>query len=921
MPTHYRWDAQARLWRPRERAAVGHRVLGRVHAAAPADQERFYLYLLLLHVRGATSWEDLRTARGHVHASWRAAAEARDLVDTDDEYLQCMREAAGLQRPRQLRTFFAHMLLQCELKNAGDFWKTFAAELAEDHRFQGHGDDAARSLALEDIQRVLARGGRQLQEFGLPAPSSFDAEAFAFRALRAARAFDASEEQRRAAAQRRTLRADQAAVFDAVAAALETREGGVFFIDGPGGSGKTYLEETLLHHVRGQGRVASPCAWSGIAATLLTGGKTCHSLFGFPVPLPTEDVTSSISAQTGRAALLRETALFVWDEAPMSPREAVEGAHKLLSFLAGDSRPFAGKVVVFSGDFRQVLPVIPGGSRADVVAHSLRHHPFWERGLVRSFELRGNARAREDAGFAEFLLRLGDGLEPVHADVSPYAVRLPEELAAPCEWTAAHLVHDTFPDLVRRAQRCGAARPPDEDLEFFAKRAILTPTNAAADEVNAHVVKSWEDAKGAVHEYASRDSIRDGQPEDWANYPVDFLNSLNPAGLPPHRLRVFPGAVVVVLRNLDAEAGVCNGTRAVVKAAHRHVLDVQLLTGRAKGQRIFVPRLLLTPNTRELPFALARKQFPLRLAYGMTINKAQGQSLTRVGVYLPAPVFSHGQLYVALSRVGSFSHARVLVRETEEQGPRGAEHGVPQGVYTPNVVWPEALGREEGRRSAQAPAPPDAEAAAEHDDARRLDEPARLAAQDPTAADDVDEAARREASAGGAEPDDPADGDARYPGYFERQREAQCGLHAVNNILGRPFLTAADLRVACDKFLAEMAFEGVVEDRAQHIGPGGFYSEAVLAFALRHFGNAFALDLDRPILPDTAMPLEIFLDDVAGILVNVAQRHWVAVRVCLDDLWMLDSLTEPERLTLDQLRDFLRRHPSAFFVRRLRGAG
>ena len=86
--------------------------------------------------------------------------------------------------------------------------------------------------------------------------------------------------------------------------------------------------------------------------------------------------------------------------------------------------------VLFGGDFRQVLPVMPHASSEEIIAHSLRNHRLWTAGLVRVFTLTGNVRAQQDPEYAEFLLRLGDGAEPVHADLSPFAVRLPPPLCA-----------------------------------------------------------------------------------------------------------------------------------------------------------------------------------------------------------------------------------------------------------------------------------------------------------------------------------------------------------------------------------------------------------------------------------------------------------------------------------------------------------
>ncbi|XP_065683650.1 ATP-dependent DNA helicase PIF1-like [Hydra vulgaris] len=124
----------------------------------------------------------------------------------------------------------------------------------------------------------------------------------------------------------------------------------------------------------------------------------------------------------------------------------------------------------------------------------------------------------------------------------------------------------------------------------------------------------------------------------------------------------------MLLRNLDLKAGLCNGTRLIVRALQNNYIDGQVLTGVSVGKRVFVPRVQLTQSDSNLPFTLKRRQFPVRLAYSMTINKSQGQTFDKVGIYLKNPCFSHGQLYVACSRTRSLNTLFFKIDEHSLQG-------------------------------------------------------------------------------------------------------------------------------------------------------------------------------------------------------------------------------------------------------------
>ena len=184
--------------------------------------------------------------------------------------------------------------------------------------------------------------------------------------------------------------------------------------------------------------------------------------------------------------------------------------------------------------------------------------------------------------------------------------------------------------------------------------------------------------------YYSSDSIDESSANHStleALYPTEFLNTLSINGLPEHVLHLKIGVPIMLLRNLDPSRGLCNGTRFIVTQLTTRVIEGEIITGKAKGTKAYIPRIVATSTQSRWPFKLRCRQFPIRLSYAMTINKSQGQTLSIVGVFLPSPVFSHGQLYVALSRITSPKGLRVLI----ENSPPSFED------CTHNVVYAEVF--------------------------------------------------------------------------------------------------------------------------------------------------------------------------------------------------------------------------------------
>jgi hypothetical protein len=129
---------------------------------------------------------------------------------------------------------------------------------------------------------------------------------------------------------------------------------------------------------------------------------------------------------------------------------------------------------------------------------------------------------------------------------------------------------------------------------------------------------------------------------------MKFLNTITLASMPPRRMAFEVGILVSLLRNLDATSRFCNGTYLIIWCLTWRLIVVQIIGGTHVRNIVNILCITTITNYSKWPFTLQRRQSPLQLAFIMTINKAQGQTMKIVGIYLHELVFTHGQLYVAL---------------------------------------------------------------------------------------------------------------------------------------------------------------------------------------------------------------------------------------------------------------------------------
>ena len=431
IPQVYTFDQKAKKWKPRQRRTAP--IIGRIYQVQPSDPQRFALRLLLLHRKGVTSFEDLRTVDGQLHETFKDAARAMGLLEDDSEHRRCLQEAAVMNMPSQMRQLFATLMVFQTPSDIRALFEEFKDAMCEDYirHDQLHDPDTTLQerqihLCLWDINTCLRVHGKYISDIefsDLPQlPDNFT------QPQNQNEDINIVHEREQGQHMLQQLNHDQRLIHDTIVNAITTNsDQNCYFVDGPAGTGKTFLYNTVVHNLQESGIKVKCMAYSGIASTLLINGATAHSTFQIPIPL-LPDSTCNIKRQSARAQILRDTTIFIWDEASMIPANALKAVDVLLRDITQVEKPFGGKFMFLGGDFRQVLPVVPRAGREQTIQQCIIHSHLWHH--FQQFQLVTNMRAVQDhtyRQFSEWLLRIGTGDE---AHDESDQVTLPQEIMA-----------------------------------------------------------------------------------------------------------------------------------------------------------------------------------------------------------------------------------------------------------------------------------------------------------------------------------------------------------------------------------------------------------------------------------------------------------------------------------------------------------
>lgn len=536
--------------------------------------------------------------------------------------------------PKQLRCLFVRILIHCQPIHPEELWEEFKEAMSQDYG-RLYGNIEGEKQAYIKINSMLSTEGYNISMY--PTMQQINDWENVNDLFIEGLTIETGSQQYESLNERQKEIVDVILEKCNCNTVESSAESSCFYIDGPGGSGKTYVYITLYNLLKQKGKTVCTMAYTGIAATLLPHGKTVHKTFGLPVPL-FSDSFSNIKSNSKEADYLRSVDVFIWDEAPVAPRYALDIIDRTLRDFSNCDIPFGGKIMILGGDFRQLLPVKINATRFETVNLSIKFSILW--GCFRKFSLTQNMRALpQEQEFSKFLLKVGNGI----LNDTDSNLEVPQRCI-----TNTDIVEHIYGEIIRQKR-----------FVDMTKCAILSARNADVEELNKNVVELLDINTERI--YTSVDSVENCDNGD-INEAIlpEYLNTLNPPLFPPYELKLRTNCIVMLIRNLSISEGLCNGTRLLILELGNNILRCIILTGDKRGDIVFINRITLYCEN-VYPFTFKRRQFPIKLAFAMTINKSQGQTFEQVGIDLRKDVFTHGQLYVAFSRVRSWEGLKIYL--------------------------------------------------------------------------------------------------------------------------------------------------------------------------------------------------------------------------------------------------------------------
>ena len=606
IPKYYTWSENK--WSKRKTQPEDGdmpRTIGRINNVSPVQGERFYLRLLLNHIKGATTFDELKMFEGIKFSTFKETCLAMGLLQDDSEWMYSLGEVSTCGSAKQLRSTFAVVLQYCRPTDPSKILEHFLEDMSDDFIFQSMKDKKCTRDAIDEkkilnsvllaIDEELSQMGGSLADFqDMPQPVALSEEEKEARVIQD-ELYDTFKQNVFLQAWMPLLNTAQCSLFEEIYLAVHSSTDSdcqkIHILNSPGGYGKTLVLKVIAAKIRSEEGIVICVASTGLAAQNLEGGRTAHSRFKIPIDI-LEDSTCSIKAQSSLAKLIKLSKLIIWDEIFSCHRYNVEALERTLRDIMECDQLFGGKVICFGGDPRQTLPVVRRGGRAQIVRSCIQMSPLYSS--MKEHKLTQNMRTDpEEVEFSEYILKIGNGEEELHTDIGENTIQIPETYLVD---TLEELINTTFPEL-------------DLGCDNITEGCIYTPLNKDVRIINDICIAKYP---GDSRTYLSADSILEDDHKEAV--PIEYLNVMNPSGISDHQLSLKIGAPVMLLRNLQAgpQISLRNGTRMIVIQMMERALEVEVAVGLNKGLRLFLPRVPQYDKSGDYPFTLVRRQFPIR---------------------------------------------------------------------------------------------------------------------------------------------------------------------------------------------------------------------------------------------------------------------------------------------------------------------
>jgi len=515
----------------------------------------------------------------------------------------------------------------------------------------------------------------------------------------------------------------------------------LFNLNASAGCGKTYLANRFLNSARSIGAITVSVCSVGIGALHYSDGRTVHNMFSLPLKDETDVVSGQRLHSTlektiadghtsSRIEFLKIIDIIVWDELGTIKKSAFEAVDRLMRRVKGTDAPFGGVFVLTLGDWKQCPPVDDDNDRVrfwdgdqlafeTIFGQSIKSSVLFEN-KFRKYHLTRNERSKDDPEWQKTVVDIGVGCLGENISIEYLNVRTFTQIGDACRWL--------FEEDI----------PSPYDPITVSKRTIMSPFNRNVDAINEYCeeqifrvhpdteivellsvdeftcpeeviperfAKAHDSHDEAIHRRIRdqfkldferpRHSVEDGEFEgfnfdvgeavskvhiDYDTFPVEILNSMSFKSVPPHRLRLYKGCVVILLRNLDPANRLQNGVRLFVKdfVRGRRVIVVTKAEDEEKyanrnEEALPPPKQFLLHRIKfgckvggSKDEVITRKQFPVRVCNAISIHKSQSMTLERSVIDARDGVFEHGQSFVAFSRNRCRKDVALLIRDGQK---------------------------------------------------------------------------------------------------------------------------------------------------------------------------------------------------------------------------------------------------------------